>query len=208
MRPRTPTPPSYASRFPLLALLAAGLPLALGLGSAPPVAAQDSAAGAAVITYSTTGCQSSAPIKESSGIEYTCPGKMVMAGVKHSGDENGNTQYQCCSLDPQNVEKTACAWSKEMKESNSNYVCSSGQAMVGRWHNKDENGPTKYNCCNLINDAGQVLPDDTTCYWSNSSRQSKSDLQCKAGEIMRGRSHQGDENGPTEIYCCKFKGDS
>lgn len=183
---------------------ALALPALLALTPATACLAQDS--GQEVITYSTTACDWSPPIKESSGVEYKCPGATALAGVKHSGDENGDTQYQCCSLTPPPVDKTACAWSQEIKESNSNYVCPSGQAMVGRWHNKDENGPTKYYCCNLNNPAGQVLPDDTTCNWSASQKQSKSNFQCADGRVMRGRAHQGDENGGTEIYCCKFKG--
>ncbi len=191
--PRTETTRILAA-FSITALVAITL-----VGAAPAVAE---------IIYDTTACGWSPKIKESAGVEFKCAGQTVLDGIKHSGDENGDTKYQCCSLTPQNVSKAACAWSREMKEANSNYTCPGGQAMVGRWHNKDENGPTKYYCCNLNNPAGQVLPDDTTCYWSNSDRQSKSDLKCGAGEVMRGRSHQGDENGPTEIYCCKFKGES
>lgn len=194
--------PHTANAVGRSAALAGALLLALGL--VPAVAGAQSSSD--TIVYDTTACGWSPGIKESAGVEYKCAGNTVMTGIKHSGDENGDSEYQCCSMDPQNVSKAACAWSDPIKEANSSYTCSSGQALTGRVHSGDENGSTKYYCCNLNNPAGQVLPDDTTCYWSDSQKQSKSDLQCKAGEVMRGRSHQGDENGSTSIYCCKFHG--
>lgn len=194
--------PHTANAVGRSAALAGVLLLALGL--VPGVAGAESSSG--TIVYGTTACGWSPGIKESAGTEYKCAGNTVMTGVKHSGDENGYTQYECCSMEPQDVSKAACAWSEAIKEADSTYTCSGGQALVGRVHSGDENGSTKYYCCDLDNPAGQVLPDDTTCYWSGSQRQSSSDLQCNAGEVMRGRSHQGDENGNTSIYCCTFQG--
>lgn len=184
-----------------VALLAVTLLLTVPAGASDLHPAID-----AVVEYDTEACTWGPPIKESSGIEYECPGGTVMAGMKHSGDENGNTHYQCCPLTPQPVKKSVCAWSNAIRESNSNYFCPAWQAMTGREHSGDENGSTKYYCCNLDNPSGQMWTDDTTCEWVGPQKQSKSDLTCPDGKVMTGRSHQGDENGDTQIYCCSFFG--
>lgn len=159
-----------------------------------------------VVNYTTGNCQWSPPLKESSGIAYECPGGLVMAGMKHSGDENGNTEYQCCAFSPQPVTKYACAWSTSIRESNSQYTCPGLQLMAGREHSGDENGGTKYECCNFDNPSGQMWPNDTTCEWIGPQKQSASNLTCPSNKVMRGRSHQGDENGNTYIYCCGVEG--
>ena len=189
------------------ALLAAAALLAFGVLLAAPVAADELHPSIdAVVEYDTESCQWGPKIKESSGVEYECPGGTVMAGMKHKGDENGDTEYLCCPLTPQPVKKSVCAWSSVIRESNSNYFCPSWQAMVGREHSGDENGTTKYYCCNLDNPAGQMWTDDTTCEWVGPEKQSDSDLECPDGKVMTGRSHQGDEIGDTQIYCCSFFG--
>lgn len=183
--------------------------LALCLLAVPVAQAQNPALHPAiqnVIRYSTDACQWSPPIKESSGIVYECPGGTVMTGMKHSGDENGDTEYLCCALTPQPVQKTSCAWSNPIKEANSIYYCPGWKAMTGRVHWGDENGDTKYECCDLANPVGSMWPDDTTCSWSPPQKQPSSNLECNGGTVMRGRSHQGDENGDTQIYCCSFFG--
>lgn len=87
-------------------------------------------------------------------IYFTCPINTVMTGRHHSGDENGDTRYQCASLvDPSNgqtvlVEPTQ--WTKEHKESSSTYeTCPANQVMIGRAHKNDENGETRYLCATL-----------------------------------------------------------
>jgi hypothetical protein len=159
-----------------------------------------------VISYTTIACLWSPPIKESAGVEFKCAGGTMMIGVKHSGDENGDTRYQCCALSPQPVEKLACAWSESIRESNSLYNCPGHQLMAGRKHTGDENGFIRYYCCNLHNPAGQVLPVDSQCEWVGPQQQSASDLSCKANQVMRGRQHSGDENGNTSIFCCNVEG--
>ncbi|MCP5118825.1 MAG: hypothetical protein GY953_49060 [bacterium] len=92
-------------------------------------------------------------IKESDGVKYECPANTVMAGRKHNGDENGNTKYYCAPLykdgDPLAVDFETCEWSNKKKESDSDYKCKDDRFMVGRKHSGDENGNTKYYCCNV-----------------------------------------------------------
>jgi hypothetical protein len=54
--------------------------------------------GGALLTVDGTTCAWSTDVKESSGITYTCTSSKQMVGRKHSGDENGNTQYYCCDV--------------------------------------------------------------------------------------------------------------
>ena len=54
--------------------------------------------GGALLTVDGSTCAWSTDVKESSGITYTCTSSKQMVGRKHSGDENGNTQYYCCNM--------------------------------------------------------------------------------------------------------------
>ncbi len=83
--------------------------------------------------------------KESSS-SFTCPNSEVMIGRQHHGDENGDTKYLCSVLQSSSIYVQSPEWSSGLKESNSQYVCPTGQVMTGRSHDGDENGSTKYRC--------------------------------------------------------------
>ena len=85
--------------------------------------------------------------KESS-CTYICPPGKIMTGRQHNGDENGETRYQCAEVHHNGlkINYRSSHWSASIKESNSNYNCPSNTAMVGRYHDGDENGQTGYKC--------------------------------------------------------------
>ena len=154
--------------------------------------------------YDLTSCQWSAGIKESDGTAYSCPANEVMVGRKHSGDENGTTNYYCCSAGNPLASVTSCWWSSSFKESNGTaFVCPFNQFVAGRKHSGDENGSTQYQCCSLTRSGVQVPIAPGTCGWSPGMKESSSNYQCSpAGKVMAGRQHVGDENGNTYYYCC------
>lgn len=99
---------------------------------------------------------------------------------------------------------TSCSWSSWLKESsNIQFTCPTNRFMVGRQHSGDENGSTRYYCCNL-SQSGVQVPRSGICGWSSGQKESSSNLQCLPdGRVMVGRQHSGDENGTTWNYCCK-----
>lgn len=159
-------------------------------------------------SYEPYNCEWSLLYRESNST-HVCPSGKVMVGRVHSGDENGNTQYNCCNVRPvggiTNVTPTNCAWSGAIKESRgTNYFCPANQVMVGRAHYGDENGSTYYYCCNL-DDAGlPLLVDSFTCAWSFGLRESDGfAYTCPWPKVLTGRVHYGDENGTTHYHCCE-----
>lgn len=160
-------------------------------------------------TYEPYNCEWSFLHRESNS-NVVCPTGKVLVGRVHYGDENGNTQYNCCSVRPiggsTDVTRFSCAWSGAIKESSGiNYVCPSNRVMIGRAHYGDENGSTYYQCCNL-NDLGLVLLVDTpTCAWSFGIKESNGfAYTCPWPKVMTGRDHHGDENGTTYYHCCEL----
>jgi len=146
-------------------------------------------------------CVWSGAIKESNGTAYICPSGKVLTGRQHSGDENGNTTYQCCNVGSPQATPTSCAWSAWFKESNGTWFsCPSNQYMVGRQHSGDENGNSRYYCCNLTQGGLQIPVAGATCDWSSSVKESSSSFECPS--VMVGRRHSGDENGSTWYRCC------
>ena len=90
--------------------------------------------------------------KESIRYKFECPDNKVLVGRGHAGDENGSTKYYCAPLkdawgEPLQVGNRV--WSADIKESDSNYNCPTGNVMTGRGHNGDENGTTWYQCSEL-----------------------------------------------------------
>lgn len=85
---------------------------------------------------------------ESSGMGYDAPVNRVIVGRKHSGDENGTTQY-CTAIVKFNGYATTVkdyAVSETRKESGgwNWFRTSSNQVVTGRHHFGDENGNTYY----------------------------------------------------------------
>jgi len=93
-------------------------------------------------------------ITESAGTTYLCPTNQVFTGYKHTGDENGISQYQCASMELVGGEIVAIKansgfWTDGMTESASEFICPSNYVMNGRKHTGDENGKTKYHCASV-----------------------------------------------------------
>lgn len=161
----------------------------------------------------------SAPMQESGKktgghSQYTCPSNQVMVGRYHQGDENGDTKYQCAKvkMNSTNLTLGGASWSAPMQESgkktngHSQYTCPNNQIMVGRYHEGDENGETKYQCApiNKYNDRAAVLSDYS---WSAAIQESGknssgySQYTCPSNKVMVGRYHEGDEDGITKYQC-------
>ncbi|MEH6354297.1 hypothetical protein [Pseudomonas sp. 3JA] len=104
--------------------------------------------GASVVIQTIT---KSTGIKESAGIYFVCPNNRVMIGREHIGDENADTYYGCAPATNagRNLTVTPHGWSDSMKEANSEFRCPTNQFLIGRWHQGDENGNTRYRCATL-----------------------------------------------------------
>lgn len=88
----------------------------------------------------------SGPLKESSST-YVAPNDQAIVGRWHSGDENGSTKYLAGMFFWQGQQlrfSSAPTWSGALKESKHSWRAGSGQVMIGRQHQGDENGTTKY----------------------------------------------------------------
>jgi len=147
----------------------------------------------------------SAQMKEKNS-SFQCPTNTVMTGRWHSGDENGQTKYQYASLQAvdntgQSVEATITVedgvWSNWFKESSGGgFTASAGRVIIGRQHNGDENGDTRYltavvkfngkptQISNVVS-AGPFKESSGIYYTTN------------AQQVIISRIHQKDENGNT-----------
>ncbi|MFI6476058.1 hypothetical protein ACIBL5_38220 [Streptomyces sp. NPDC050516] len=174
-----------------LALVSVGL---LSAGLATATATQASAAAESEITVIDGYTQA---VKESAGTPVVCPPNQVLLGRSHSGDENGNTTYYCglVIIDGELAKVSAPQWSDSQRESNSFFSAPTNQVLVGRQHSGDENGPTRYATASLS--AGGRTVELTSYRWTPDQRESNSYSKAGDQEIMIGRQHTGDENGPT-----------
>ncbi|GLK11211.1 hypothetical protein GCM10017600_46170 [Streptosporangium carneum] len=76
------------------------------------------------------------------------------------------------------------------------FRCPVNQVLTGRAHSGDENGNTTYYCSSIsINDQPVTVGISS---WSPPQKESTSRFAAPIGEVLTGRRHQGDENGPTE----------
>ncbi|MFB7504824.1 hypothetical protein [Streptomyces broussonetiae] len=75
-------------------------------------------------------------------------------------------------------------------------LCPTNQVLLGRSHSGDENGNTTYYCGLILIDGQQVRVSPPT--WSSSQRESNSFFAASANQVLVGRQHSGDENGPTK----------
>lgn len=174
------------------------------------------------------------PLKESQSKDWTCPGNTVVTARKHSRDENGDTAYQCASIP--GLTTSNSTWSAAFPECGINldanydndkgrfktcaeknydnantaylyFTCPTNQVMLGRSHEGDENGDTRYRCGALY----QGKPEDKKRVsvwpgtWSQAMKEADSEHRCPAGEVMVGRAHKGDENNDTRYLCAKLR---
>ncbi|MFE2141537.1 hypothetical protein ACFXA3_07235 [Streptomyces sp. NPDC059456] len=135
--------------------------------------------------------------KESSGRAVLCSDDQVLIGRAHTGDENGITTYFCgwVEIDGVPAQVGEVEWSEYQPENRSDFTAPLSKVLVGRHHYGDENGPTRYAFASLIWRGENV---DLTSYRETQpQRESASESKGGPGELMVGRKHNGDENGPT-----------
>ncbi|MEU6415037.1 hypothetical protein [Microbispora sp. NPDC046933] len=128
---------------------------------------------------------------------FTCPTNQVLTGRSHYGDENAPTTYYCSwiFINGEQVQVHMGDWTSAQKESRSSYIAPLDQVLVGRWHQDDENGPTRYRTAALYWQGRQVRL--TGAYWTGEYKESSHGTQAGYNRVMTGRSHTGDENGKT-----------
>jgi hypothetical protein len=159
----------------------------------------------------------SADMKESNSY-YTCPVNKVMTGRRHSGDENGNTSYLCTPIIYGGnfvVLDWDDAWSAPIQESGkstggeSSFTCPTNKVMVGRQHEGDENGNTRYLCATIVPSQSPAILGQGQQYGpfqeSGKKTGGESRFTCPDNWIMNFRSHSGDENGNTYYGCIPGK---
>ncbi|MBO3749884.1 hypothetical protein J5X84_27710 [Streptosporangiaceae bacterium NEAU-GS5] len=140
-----------------------------------------------------------AVVRESNST-FNCPANEVMYTRWHSGDENGNTTYICARvfIDNERVLVSTATYAVTVKESKSWYVTPAfpDQAIVGRWHQGDENGNTTYISARMTWRGQEVRLIDR--YWTGfGPERYLLGRRPTDHEIMTGREHRGDENGQT-----------
>lgn len=138
----------------------------------------------------------SAPMKESDS-SYTCPEDTVIIGREHSGDENGDTKYIYGLLIYNDIicKVSGGTWSEWEKESDSSFTCPEDTVIVGREHNGDENGDTRYKYASVSLHSSPMKT--VNGEWSAWDKESDSNFICPENTVMIGREHDGDENGDT-----------
>jgi hypothetical protein len=146
---------------------------------------------------------------EESASDFICPVNTVMIGRTHWGDENGDTLYLCTPILYGNNYVTVRwgVWSAPIEESGkhgngeSSFTCPENHIMVGRYHQGDENGDTRYLCAKLIPSQSPSALSANTYF--PSQEESDSDFTCPANMVMTYRKHEGDENGQTTYGCAR-----
>ena len=137
---------------------------------------------------------------------FLCPANTVMTGRYHSGDENGQTQYEYATLKAVDSSGNLVAgtitvedvrWESSFKESSgSGYDALTGRVIVGRQHSGDENGQTKYATAIVRFNAQPTILGNGI---NSSSIKESSGIWFRTDQnhIITGRHHSGDENGQT-----------
>lgn len=151
--------------------------------------------------------------KESNGVIFETPENMLITGRKHSGDENGNTQYQYASLKAVNLlgEKiegiisiTERQWSDWHKESDSAnfFQAPNGRVITGRQHIGDENGNTRYQTAKVLFNGNPATVVSASLLLPNMNLKESGGIFFRSASrfILIGRTHSGDENGQTTYY--------
>ncbi|MEC3914530.1 hypothetical protein [Nocardia sp. CDC160] len=133
---------------------------------------------------------------------WKCPTDRVLIGREHRGDENGKTRYRYARLvlgegkDAVTATVIPGEWSSPIRESGSRFVAEDDHVLIGREHQGDESGVTRYLVGTVAVNDQMVSFTDTG--WSESMSESESQLVARDGEVMIGRAHSGDENGATQ----------
>ncbi len=137
-------------------------------------------------------------IKETDSI-FECPQDEVLIGRAHYGDETNWTMSQCgrIYIDGERVSvlHENWNWNTRQKESNSYFLGSGNQVIVGRQHLGDENGDTRHKYGTLRWRGSELQL--TSRYWTGFMKESSHSTEAGPGQVMTGRRHSGDENGYT-----------
>ncbi|MEU4834027.1 hypothetical protein [Streptosporangium sp. NPDC023615] len=136
--------------------------------------------------------------------QFICPVNQVLTGRRHVGNENAPTTYYCGTIyiNGQQVFVYSGDWTQPRKESEGYIVAPADQVLVGRWHEKDENGPTRYRTAALYWQNRQVKV--TGPIWSDQYKESSHTSMAPSNQVMTGRVHNGDENGKTQYQYSKL----
>ncbi len=147
---------------------------------------------------------------QESGSSFMCPSGTIMTGRSHTGDENGNTQYEYSTLKAINskgeivigsITIEDIKWDTEFEESSGmGYDAPVNRVIVGRQHLGDENGKTKYATA-IIKFNGH--PTEIKDYAASETRKESGGwnwFKTSEKQVLTGRHHFGDENGNT-YYC-------
>jgi len=149
------------------------------------------------------------PLKESSS-EFACPFYDVLTGRSHTGDENGTTYYEYSSLKAidatgnrltGNITVEDVRWEPSFKESvaGAGFTAVVGRVITGRKHSGDENGQTAYQTGVIkFNGMATTINTDVTST-ANVSESRIGWYRTGQFQLMTGRHHSGDENGPTNF---------
>ncbi|MGI0120387.1 hypothetical protein [Zooshikella sp. RANM57] len=134
---------------------------------------------------------------------FECPVNKALTGIRHSGDENGETVYTCSSLYIKNVSNGEIILKNPYslgsdEESSSSFTCEGFSIMVGRNHRGDENGDSYMKCAYPYTKDGKRIKPIIEHY--DSQTQSSSNFDSTSyNMIMVKRSHYGDENADTNM---------
>ena len=162
------------------------------------------------LLQSTTVKKESGKDTEKKHSSFVCPPDTVMTFRAHSGDENDPTTYGCKSgtVEVLDFKTVAGDWSEWKQESGKNsggessFTCPAAQVIVGREHEGDENGNTRYLCARVLV-RGSIGAWGMQA-WSDWVKESSSSFECPQNEVMIGREHKGDENGNTRYSCASI----
>ncbi|MEV4383621.1 hypothetical protein [Streptosporangium sp. NPDC049644] len=182
------------------ALAGAIVAVALAPLAATPAAAAGGAAAAETVTVVKASTEF---VLEGRNVQFTCPTNQVMTSRGHHGDENGLTRYACSRVlvNGQEVQVSMGGWDQGKKESASTFVAPENQVVVGRWHEGDENGTTRYRTAALYWQGKQMRI--ISPMWSQLYDENDHDWYAWAegdNKVMTGRAHRGDENGATNYH--------
>jgi len=96
---------------------------------------------------------------------------------------------------------TPWPWSNNFPEDDHRFTCADG-VMIGRAHDGDENGDTRYRC-GEVHQFEKLIPIEH--FWTGSTDENDFTYECPQNYVMTGRYHYGDENGSTQYQCASLK---
>ncbi|MFJ3231151.1 hypothetical protein [Streptomyces sp. NPDC086787] len=174
-----------------LALVSAGLLAGLATATGAEASPAPTADITIIDAYTET-------VQESAGTAVLCPTNQVLVGRRHIGDSDGYTTYYCAFvlIGGQPAKVSSATWSDSQTESSSSFTATPPyRVLVGQQHTGDATGSTRYAYATM---RAWGQPVALTNYgWTPAQRESSSYSHAGTYEVMVGRSHYGDENGPT-----------